>query len=106
MGARILVIDDNHKDLDLILYLLRSAGHTPVGAADGLSGLLAALEDDYDLCFCDILMPGIDGFELAKRIKADARSTGKPLAAVTALATVGDRHRVLAAGFDGYMDKP
>jgi len=106
MCARILVIDDNRTNLDLMLYLLQSRGHTPVGADSGLTGLLTALEGDYDLCLCDILMPGIDGFELAKRIKADARCKSKPLVAVTALAMVGDRDRVLAAGFDGYMDKP
>lgn len=106
MGARILIIDDNRTSLDLMLNLLRSAGHTAMGAADGLSGLLAALEGDYDLCLCDILIPDIERFELAQRIKADARRSGKPLVAVTALAMADDRGRGLAAGFDGYVDKP
>lgn len=106
MCARILIIDDNRTNLDLMLYLLTKHGHTPIGKRDPQTGLLAALEGNYDLCLCDILMPGIDGFEIAKRIKAGAHSKGKSLVAVTALAMLGDRGRVLGAGFDGYLPKP
>lgn len=106
MSARILVIDDNRTNLDLMLYLLRAFGHDPVGAGDGLSGLEAARESEFDLVLSDILMPGIDGFELARRFKADERLKTVRLVAVTALAMVGDRDRVLASGFDGYIAKP
>jgi two-component system cell cycle response regulator len=54
----------------------------------------------------DILMPGIDGYELARRMKSDPRLKRTPLVAVTALAMSGDRERVAAAGFDGYITKP
>ncbi|MDP9018050.1 MAG: response regulator [Candidatus Eremiobacteraeota bacterium] len=106
MSAQILVIDDNQTNLDLIVYLLHAFGHTATGAMDGLSGLAAAQAGTFDLVLTDILMPGIDGFEFVKRFKADTRLHSINLVAVTALAMVGDRERVLAAGFDGYISKP
>jgi two-component system cell cycle response regulator len=104
MGARILVIDDNAANLELMLYLLRAFGHAVVGKVDGIEGLKAARADDYDLILSDVLMPGMDGYELARRLTSDGHS-GR-LVAVTALAMVGDRDRMLAAGFDAYISKP
>ncbi len=106
MPASILVIDDNRTNLDLMVYLLRAFGHTPSGANDGIAGLEAARADHYDLVLADILMPGIDGYELARRFKADPKLADRKIVAVTALAMVGDRERALAAGFDGYIAKP
>jgi len=106
MAASILVIEDNPQNLKLMVYLLESFGHTSESALDGLSGLEAAMRGKHDLVLSDILMPGIDGYELARRFKADERLKAIPLIAVTALAMVGDRDRVLAAGFDGYISKP
>jgi CheY-like chemotaxis protein len=106
VAALILVIEDNPQNLRLMIYLLESFGHTTVSALEGLSGLEAALRGTYDLVLSDIMMPGIDGYELARRFKADERLKAIPLIAVTALAMVGDRDRVLSAGFDGYISKP
>jgi CheY-like chemotaxis protein len=103
---RILVIDDNPANLDLMLYLLRAFGHDAVGASDGLSGYELAKSGEYALVLTDILMPGIDGYELARRMKGDARFATIPLVAITALAMAGDRERIHAAGFDGYITKP
>jgi two-component system cell cycle response regulator len=105
-SSRVLVIEDNRANLDLMVYLLRAFGHAPVGVSDGLSGLEAAQRDEYDLVLTDILMPSIDGYELARRFRSDPRLKDSILVAVTALAMVGDRERVLAAGFDGYVSKP
>src|SRR5438105_4978809 len=85
MCARILVIDDDPINLDLMLYLLKAFGHTPVPAQSAIRGLEIIRSDDADLILCDIQVPEIG---------------------VTALAMVGDREKVLAAGFDGYMAKP
>lgn len=104
MAARILVVDDNTSNLDLMLYLLRAFGHEPTAKADGLAGLQAAQNERFDLILCDVLMPGIDGYDFARRI-ADL-PTKPPIIAVTALAMAGDRDRLLAAGFDGYLSKP
>jgi two-component system cell cycle response regulator len=103
---RILVIDDNPANLDLMLYLLRAYGHDAVGVSDGVAGYEAAKSGEYALVLTDILMPGIDGYEIARRMKADARLATTPLVAITALAMAGDRERIDAAGFDGYISKP
>jgi CheY-like chemotaxis protein len=100
------VIDDNPANLDLMLYLLRAFGHDPEGVSDGLAGVQAARDGGFALVLTDILMPGIDGYELARRLKADAALASTPLIAVTALAMAGDRERIAAAGFDGYIPKP
>ena len=106
MSAKILVVDDNRTNLELMLYLLRAFGHDPTGAEDGEIGWQALCEGRYDLVLCDVLRPGIDGFEFAQRLRADPQLRSQRLVAVTALAMVGDRDRVLAAGFDGYVAKP
>ena len=106
MSARILVVEDNPTNLDLITYLLRALGYDISCEADGQAGLASALGGGFDLVLTDILMPNMDGLEFARRFKADARTAGTPLVAVTALAMAGDRERILSAGFDGYIAKP
>jgi CheY-like chemotaxis protein len=106
MSARILVVDDNRPNLDLMLYLLRAFGHQADGFSDALAAYEAAKNGEYALVLTDILMPGIDGYEFARRLRADARLAAIPVVAVTALAMPGDRDRIAAAGFDGYVTKP
>ena len=89
-----------------MLYLLQAFGHQAVGASDGAAGYERAREEAFDLVVTDILMPGIDGYELARRLKGDVRLASMPLIAVTALAMAADPARVAAAGFDGYIAKP
>ncbi|MGC1758629.1 MAG: response regulator [Candidatus Cybelea sp.] len=103
---RILVVDDNAANLDLMLYLLRSFGHDPEGIADGIAALERARTGDFELVLADILMPGMDGYEFARLFKADAALASTPLVAVTALAMPADRKRADEAGFDGYITKP
>jgi two-component system, cell cycle response regulator len=106
MAARILVVEDNAPNLELMTYLLRAHGHATDAASDGLSGLEAALEGEYDLVLTDILMPRSDGYALVKRLRANPRVANTKVVAITALAMVGDRERILAGGFDGYVAKP
>lgn len=106
MSARVLVIEDNAANLELMTYLLGAFGYTASSAMDGLSGLEAAKTGEYDLILTDILMPELDGYEFAQRLKADSNLARIPLVAVTALAMIGDRERIIAAGFDGYISKP
>ncbi len=103
---RILVVDDNAVNLDLMLYLLRSFGHDPEGKADAIAALESAGNGNFELVLADILMPGMDGYEFARRFKADAALASTPLVAVTALAMPADRKRADEAGFDGYITKP
>jgi CheY-like chemotaxis protein len=106
MGARILVIEDNPTNLELMTYLLRAFGHTPLTAGDGEAGVEAALRERPDLVLCDLAMPRLDGYGVVRRLKADPALRHIPVVAVTASAMVGDRDRVIATGFDGYISKP
>ena len=106
MSTRVLVVDDNRANLELMLYLLNAFGYE----ADGFSSSPAALEklhqERYDLALVDILMPEIDGFDFARRVRANERLRELPLISITALAMVGDRERIMGTGFDGYIPKP
>ncbi len=106
MAARILLIEDNATNLELMVYLLQAFGYSPICARGGEAGLEIARRESLSLIICDIQMPTIDGFEVARQLKSDPATSKIPLIAVTALAMVGDRDRVLAAGFDGYVAKP
>jgi two-component system cell cycle response regulator len=106
MPARILLIEDHPANLELMSYLLGAFGYTPRTAMDGRTGLHAACGEAFDLIICDVQLPLVDGYEVARRLKADPALRTVPLVAVTALAMVGDRDKVLAAGFDGYIAKP
>src|ERR671925_896748 len=106
MAARILVIEDNPANLDLMTYLLKAFEHTPLAARDGEEGLEIARQEEPDLIVCDVQLPKLDGYEVARWLKNHPRLRTIPLVAVTALAMVGDRDKVLAAGFDGYIAKP
>jgi two-component system cell cycle response regulator len=104
--ARILVIEDNPANLDLMSYLLRAFGHSVLTALDGEAGVEAVLRERPDVVVCDLQIPRLDGFGVARRLKAHPTFRSLPLIAVTAFAMMGDRERVLAAGFDGYLAKP
>ena len=106
MPKRILVIEDNPQNLELMTYLLKAFGHTTLTAGDGIEGIETIRRERLDLIICDVHLPNVDGYEVARQIKRDPMFRRIPLVAVTALAMVGDREKVLAAGFDGYIDKP
>jgi two-component system cell cycle response regulator len=106
VGARILIIEDNPANLELMSYLLSAFGHHALTASDGRRGLEAAESESPDLIICDVEIPEINGLEVARRLKAHPTMSAIPLIAVTAFAMVGDRDRVMAAGFDGYIPKP
>ena len=106
MGARILIIEDNPANLELMTYLLGAFGYVVLTAEEGGQGLERARRERPDLIICDVQLPDMDGYEVARGLKSDPDLRAVPLVAVTALAMVGDRDRVLAAGFDGYLAKP
>jgi two-component system cell cycle response regulator len=104
--ARVLVVEDNSASLDLMVYLLKAFGHTPLSARDGLEGIAVARREHPDLILCDIQLPGADGVEVCRQLKLDPPSRDIPMVAVTAFAMVGDREKLLAHGFNGYLSKP
>mgnify|MGYP000891251311 FL=1 len=104
--ARILVVEDNEDNMTLIAYLLRAHGFFPELAYSGADGIAIALEQRPQLILLDILMPEMDGYEVATAVRGHAELAGVRIVAVTASAMVGDRERIVAAGFDGYIQKP
>lgn len=106
MSARILIIEDNPTNLELMSYLLNAYGYHTISAMDGESGLLTINVEKPDLIICDVGIPKINGLEVARRVKCDEELARIPMIAVTAFAMVGDREKVLGAGFDGYIPKP
>jgi CheY-like chemotaxis protein len=106
MPARIVVIEDNPASLELICYLLRAFGHDPQSATDGATGFDLAQREHPDLILCDIQLPVMDGYEVVRRLKGHPMLRMVPIVALTAFAMVGDRDKILAAGFDGYLPKP
>lgn len=103
----ILVVDDNEVNLKLLRLLLESEGHA-VRTASSAVEALALLEQEArpQVILMDIQLPGMDGLELTRRLKADPRYGDIPVIAVTANAMKGDADRALAAGCDDYLTKP
>ncbi len=106
MAKRILVIEDNPINLELMTDLLEAFGFTVLAARNANIGIQLVRQEKLDLIICDVQMPGMDGYEVAGYLKRDPLLSRIPLVAVTALAMVGDREKVLSAVFDGYIDKP
>jgi CheY-like chemotaxis protein len=105
MSTRILVVEDNETNMELMVYLLTAFGYDLITARDGKEGLEKALET-LDLIICDLEMPEMNGYEFALQLRRRTDRQRTPLIAVTAYAMVGDRDKILAAGFDGYLPKP
>lgn len=103
---RVLVIEDNGDNLRLITYVLERAGYSVVAAATGEDGVKKALDGNFAFIVMDIQLPGIDGFEATRRIRASHGDDGIPIIAMTSYAMRGDREKALAAGCRGYIEKP
>lgn len=106
MSARILIVEDDLSTCELMAFLLEEAGHAVTSADDGDAGLRLALDSRPDLVLCDLRLPSMDGYAVARALRLDPGCARIPLLAVSALILDGDRARVLAAGFDGYLCKP
>ena len=105
-GATVLVVEDNPLNLKLVRDVLGHAGYRVLEATDGERGIALAREQRPDLVLMDIQLPGIDGVQALGRLRADPDTAGIPVVALTAFAMKDDRERLLAAGFDGYVEKP
>jgi two-component system cell cycle response regulator len=104
--AKILLVEDNPTNLQLMEYLLKAFGHTTVGAVDGAEGVAMANREVPDVILMDLQLPILNGYDAARQIKARPALQQIPIVAVTAFAMVGDRERILSDGFDGYIAKP
>jgi CheY-like chemotaxis protein len=106
MAARILVIEDNDANLELVQYLLEKSGYEVLTARNGAQGVTVALQGRPQLIVCDLQMPVMDGYEVLRTLRQDPSMCATTVVAVTAFSMSGDRHNVLVAGFDGYLSKP
>jgi two-component system, cell cycle response regulator DivK len=106
MSKRILVVEDQEDNRQILRDLLGSAGYEMTEAWDGEAGVSAAKEQRPDLILMDIQLPLMDGYEATRRIKADPELKGIPIIVVTSYALSGDDDKAHAAGCDAYVTKP
>ncbi len=106
MTNRVLVVEDTEDNRRILRDLLSSAGYDVVEASDGAEGLSAVARLKPDLVVLDIQLPVIDGYEVARRLKADPKTRDIPIVAVTSYALAGDEDKSRAAGCDAYVAKP
>jgi two-component system cell cycle response regulator DivK len=106
VSAKILLIEDNEQNMYLLTFLLGRHGHEVLQACDGRQGIELALKENPDLVLLDIQLPQMDGYAVAREIKAIQMLAGIPIVAVTSYAMVGDREKTIAAGCSGYIEKP
>jgi two-component system, cell cycle response regulator DivK len=104
--AKILLIEDNELNRDMLSRRLERRGHVVSMAVDGRQGLEAAARSAPDLILLDMSLPALDGWEVARRLKAAEGTRHIPIIALTAHAMAGDRERALEAGCDDYDTKP
>jgi len=101
-----LIIEDNEDNMVLITKLLRKGGYKMIPAENGRRGYEIALQHRPDFILLDIQLPDIEGTEVLKMIRSSDIGKSIPIIAVTSYAMSGDRERLLAAGCDGYIEKP
>jgi two-component system cell cycle response regulator DivK len=106
MSKRILVIEDNEDNRRIVRDLLTSVGYEIIEAVTGSEGVDAAATQHPDLILMDIQLPGMDGYEATRRIKAKPALNDIPIIAVTSYALSGDDVKAFEAGCDGYVSKP
>jgi two-component system cell cycle response regulator DivK len=101
-----LIVDDNAMNLRLARDVLRYGGFRTIEAGTAIDGIRLAAEHVPDVVLMDIRLPDLDGRTALESLRGDPRSARIPVVAVTSSAMIGDRDRLLAAGFDGYLEKP
>jgi two-component system, cell cycle response regulator DivK len=104
--AKILIVEDNEMNRDMLSRRLIRRGYQIVMAVDGEGGIAAATTEKPDLILMDMSLPVIDGWEATRRLKAEPSTRAIPVIGLTAHAMAGDREKVIAAGCDDYDTKP
>jgi two-component system cell cycle response regulator DivK len=106
MNKTILLIEDNEQNRYLATFLLEKHGYSVVPASDGTTGIGLGLSFQPTGILLDIQLPGLDGYEVARALRRNPLLDGVPIIAVTSYAMEGDREKAMAAGCDGYIEKP
>jgi two-component system cell cycle response regulator DivK len=105
-SQKILVVEDDQDNREMVIKVLKFHGYQVVEAVDGEEAIEKARTEKPDLILLDIYLPKMDGYEATKRLKGDSRLKDIPIIALTAHAMKGNREEALAAGCDGYIPKP
>jgi two-component system, cell cycle response regulator DivK len=106
LGKRVLIVEDNEKNMKLFRDVLQATGYSTLEATTGEEAVELSLSHAPALVLMDVQLPGIDGVEALERLRQNERTASIPVLALTAQAMSGDRKRFLEAGFDGYLAKP
>jgi CheY-like chemotaxis protein len=106
VAKTILIIEDNKDNADLVRYLMQKAGFEVLTAMDGFKGLALAAERLPDLIVLDLMMPEIDGWAVAEKLRADPATAEIPIVVVSALADSANKRRGEEYGVAGYITKP
>ena len=104
--STILIVEDNEKNMKLARDVLGAKGYATLEAPTGEDGVRLAKEKLPDLVLMDIQLPGINGIEALRQLRADPQTKAIPIAAFTASVTPTDRSQIAAAGFDAFLSKP
>ena len=105
-GELILLVEDNDNNRLLVRDVLKASGYRVAEAETAEEGLQMAVQQQPALILMDIQLPGMNGIEALRQLRADPVTRAIPVIAVTASAMTQDRHQIMAAGFDGYQSKP
>ena len=106
MPRKLLIVEDNQDNRELAIKVLKNKGYEIIEAVDGEEAIEMAISEKPDLILLDISLPKLDGYEVAKRLKSMEEFQEIPIVAFTAHAMKGDREKVIAGGFEGYISKP
>ena len=104
--STVLIVEDNDKNMKLARDVLQAKGYQTLEAVTGEEGVKLAREKKPDLVLMDIQLPGINGIEAFRQIRAHENTKGIPVVALTASVTPTDRSAITAAGFDAFLGKP
>ena len=102
----VLIVEDNEKNLKLVRDVLGVKGYETLEAGTAEDGVRIANERRPDLVLMDIQLPGMSGIDAIKVLRADPVTAGIPVVAITASVMQQDRQQIMAAGFDGFIEKP
>ena len=102
----ILIVEDNEKNLKLVRDVLQVKGYETLDAGTAEDGLKIAAERMPDLVLMDIQLPGMNGIEALKALRADPATAAIPVIAITASVMQQDRQQIMSAGFNGFIEKP
>jgi two-component system cell cycle response regulator DivK len=104
--SKILIVEDNEKNMKLVRDILRHNGHSTLEAVTGEEGVRLALSERPDLVLMDIQLPDIDGIEALRRIRAERAADAIPVVAVSASVMPDDQQKIITSGFDAFVTKP